>query len=107
MGYHDLSNEEIVFLYNVAKSVVTQYEDTFLNSSLKQSLSTDMGIIEVRTLISDDVIETLSKSKHYTIMKNVMSKLENIYDLIVDTEPELVEEINKIFDIKLDESEEE
>jgi hypothetical protein len=40
-------------------------------------------------------------------MKNVMSKLENIYDLIVDTEPELVEEINKIFDIKLDESEEE
>jgi hypothetical protein len=106
MGYHNLSNEEIVFLYNVAKSVVKQYEETFISNSLKQSLSTDVGIIEVRTSISDDIIETLSKSKHYTIMKDVMGKLEKIYDLIVDTDPELVEEINKIFDLKIEDTEE-
>lgn len=97
MSYHNLTNEEIVFLYYVSSSVVTQYDEAFTDRSLTQSLTTDDSIIETVIELPSELIEELLKSKHYTMMKKVMLKLKPIYELIKETDPELVESIDDIF----------
>lgn len=101
MAYQNLTNEEIVFLYYVAISVVSQYEETFRNNSIKQSISPDgMSVFEINTDLPPDLVEELSKSKHYVMMKDIKEKMHPIYVLIKEVEPEIVEEIDKIFNYK-------
>lgn len=99
-GYHNLSNEEIVFLYNVANAVVSQYEEAYAESSLTQSISTDIGLMEVKTELPKELLDEMLKSKHYTLMKQVVEKLNPIYSLIKDAEPELIIDIDDLFNYK-------
>jgi hypothetical protein len=103
MSYHNLSNEEIVFLYYVGNSVVSQYEEVYKDSTLTQSISTDMGLMELKTELPKELLDEMLKSKHYLIMKQIVKKLQPIYILIKDVEPELVEEMDKLFNYKLKE----
>lgn len=97
MSYHNLTNEEIVFLYYVASSVVEQYEETFTDESITQTLPTEIGSVEVTIDLPKDFIEEIRESKHYTIMKQVYIKLKPIYELIKEVEPEIVEAIDNLF----------
>ncbi len=97
MSYHNLTNEEIIFLYNVSSSVVQQYEETFNEETITQTLPTDLGSIEVTIGLPADFLEEIRESKHYTIMKQVHIKLTPLYHLIKEAEPELVEEIDNLF----------
>jgi len=100
MSYHSLTNEEIVFLYYVSSSVVLQYDEAFADKSLTQSLATDTSLIQTVIELPQDLIDELLKSKHYVMMKDIASKLKPIYDLIKDTEPEMVDEIDQLFNHK-------
>ncbi len=97
MSYHNLTNEEIIFLYNVSSSVVEQYEETFDEKSITQTLPTDLGSLEVTIGLPAEFLQEIRESKHYTIMKQVYIKLKPLYDLIKEAEPELVEEIDNLF----------
>lgn len=97
MSYHNLTNEEIIFLYNVSSSVVEQYEETFDGKTIKQTLPTEMGSIEVTIGLPADFLEEIKESKHYTVMKQVYIKLKPLYELIKEAEPDLVQEIDNLF----------
>jgi hypothetical protein len=97
MSYHNLTNEEIVFLYYTASSVVKQYDAAFSDQSFTQSLMTEESIIQTVIDLPPDLIDELLNSKHYTMMKGIMLKLKPIYDLIKETQPELVEVIDDLF----------
>jgi hypothetical protein len=97
MSYYNLTNEEIVFLYFISSSVVIQYEQAFKDKSLKQSLETENGVIETVYKLPDHLVEELLASKHYILMKEISVKLEHLYQLIKDTEPEMVENVDKLF----------
>lgn len=97
MSYYNLTNEEIVFLYNVSASVVRQYENAFDDQSITQTLPTDLGSVEVTIGIPDDFLQEIKESKHYTIMKQVYLKLAPLYEMIKDVEPKLVETIDDLF----------
>lgn len=97
MSYHNLTNEEIVFMYYVSSSVVLQYDDAFTEKSLTQSIATDVSVIETTIELPQDLIDELLKSQHYLLMKEISIKLKPIYDLIKETEPEMVEKINELF----------
>lgn len=104
MSYNNLTNEEIVFLYYVATSVVLQYDSTFDDKSITQSLSTDDGIVfEVTTELDKDLIEELLDSKHYLLMKDIAGKLKPIVDMIKEVEPDMVQAIDELFHFKNDE----
>jgi hypothetical protein len=100
MSYHNLTNEEIIFLYFVGTSVVTQYEEAFDDNSLTQSIATDLGVMEVKTEISKELLEEMLKSKHYVMMKEIVNKLHPIYILIKEAQPEMVSEMDDIFNYK-------
>lgn len=97
MSYHNLTNEEIIFLYNVSSSVVEQYEETFDEKSITQTLPTDLGSVEVTIGLPAEFLQEIRESKHYTIMKQVYIKLKPLYQLIKEAEPELVQEIDNLF----------
>lgn len=97
MSYHNLTNEEIIFLYNVAASVVTQYDETFDEKSITQTLPTELGSVEVTIGLPAEFLQEIRESKHYTIMKQVYIRLKPLYELIKEAEPELVEEIDSLF----------
>ena len=101
MAYHNLTNEEIVFLYYMSASVISQYEETFTDETIIQSLPTNNGVIEVTIGLPKDFVEEIMQSKHYTIMKDVNNKLKPIYELIKDVEPEIVAVIDDLFIKKL------
>lgn len=100
MSYYNLTNEEIIFLYYVSSSVVIQYDEAFTNKSLKQSVATDTSIIETVLELPQDLIDDLLKSKHYTMMKDISSKLKPLYELIKDSDPEMVNLIDELFNHK-------
>jgi hypothetical protein len=97
MSYHNLTNEEIIFLYNVSSSVVEQYEETFDGKTITQTLPTEMGSVEVTIGLPADFLEEIKESKHYTVMKQVYIKLKPLYELIKEAEPDLVQEIDNLF----------
>lgn len=100
MSYHNLTNEEIVFLYYVSYSVIKQYETTFTDKSITQTLPTDQGVVEITTGFPEEFVEEIMQSKHYTLMKDIHKKLSPIYELIKEVEPELVESLDSIFNFK-------
>lgn len=100
MSYHNLSNEEIVFLYKVADSIVRQYQDVYDARVLQQRIPTEMGLINVDTPIPQDMIEDLLRGKHYLFMKSIRDKLKPLTELIIEAQPEILESVMTIFQSK-------
>lgn len=97
MSYHNLTNEEIVFLYKVAQSITRQYEDVHKAKVIQQRVPTELGVINVETPIPKDLIDEMLQGKHYLFMKSIRDKLHNITELIVEAQPEILETVMSIF----------
>ena len=98
MSYHNLTNEEIVFIYLFSKSIKEQYEIVFENKSISQNIPTELGTMKVETLIPGEVLSEMLEAKHYLLMKSIYDKLKPLYEIIEDVEPEIVNEIKPIFE---------
>ncbi len=104
MSYYNLTNEEIVFLYYVAISVTIQYDETFDDGSITQSISTDNGVVlEIKTDLPEDLIDEILESKHYLLMKEIANKLKPLVEIIKDVEPDMVASIDALFHFKKEE----
>lgn len=97
MSYHNLSNEEIVFLYYVAKNITKQYENVHHEKLLHQNVPTEFGMIQVNTPLPEDLLDQMLKSEHYVFMKSIETKLKFIVELIEEAEPELSKKVKQIF----------
>lgn len=100
MSYHNLTNEEIIFLFGIARSIKNQYEEAYAEQIIQQDVPTQFGVMKVETIIPKEVREEMLKSNHYLYMSSIYDKLHPIYDIIKDVEPDVVEKIENIFDKK-------
>ena len=100
MSYHNLTNEEIVFIYLFSKSIKDQYEKVFENKVISQNIPTKFGTIEVDTEVPSEVISEMLDTKHYILMRSICSKLLPLYEIIEDVEPEIVDVIKEVFEKK-------
>ncbi len=100
MSFHNLSNEEIVFLFFVSKSIVDQYETVYNDQVIEQTIPTDFGVMKLGTAIPKELVEEMLKSKHYLFMKSINEKLLPIYEIIKDVESDLVQEVEILFEKK-------
>lgn len=97
MSFHNLTNEEIVFLFFVSKSIKEQYENVYNNEVIEQTIPTDFGVMKLGTAVPKELLEEMLKSKHYRFMKSINDKLLPIYEIIKDVDPDLVSEIEILF----------
>lgn len=98
MSYHNLTNEEIIFLFTVARNIKLQYEEAYAQQIIQQDVPTQFGVMKVETIIPEQVRDEMLKSKHYMFMSSIYDKLLPIYDIIKDVEPDTVSGIEGIFD---------
>ena len=94
---YGLSNEQIVFTYLSLNAVKTRYDEVLGKGQITQMIMA-MGGIETTSHISKEILDDLSQSEHYKMLKETVSVLEPIFELIRDVEPEMVNRIKATFE---------
>lgn len=101
MSYNNLTNDEIVFLYQITKAMREQYESVIKNERVEQTIiNGNEPSVTIQTDLPSDFIEEIKEGCHYKYLKAINNKLELIYTLILESEPDVVEEVEKHFSIK-------
>lgn len=102
MSYFGLTNEEIVFLYFKNKERLKEYNKILTEKSVELELSLGLGSIVMLKDLTDDQIEMIREHKQYQIIKDIDEKLSEVVDLIYDTDPDFVNEIEESTKLTID-----
>jgi len=102
MSYFGLTNEEIVFLYFKNKERLKEYNKILTEKSVELELSLGLGSIVMLKDLTDEQIEMIREHKQYQIIKDINDKLSEVVDLIYDTDPDFVNEIEESTKLTID-----
>lgn len=96
--YHNLDNEEVVFLYLSNKKFVDQYDIIFEQGGIESimDLSDSAYVVGFKQMSEQDLLD-LMEDPHYKYCVNVDKKLSPIVELIRETLPELYTKVEKSF----------
>jgi len=99
--YHNLDNEEVVFLYLSNKKFVEQYDIIFEQGGIESimDLSDSAYVVGFKQMSEQDLLDLMDDS-HYKYCINVDKKLSPIVELIRETLPELYDKVEKSFSNK-------
>ena len=82
---HELSNEELMYIYYNNKKLVDKFDKAFEEKALKSVVPTPFGLIMTRRKLSEEDINTLRNEPEYVISKNIINKLSIIIEFIEST----------------------
>jgi len=96
--YHNLDNEEVVFLYLSNKKFVEQYDIIFEQGGIESimDLSDSAYVVGFKQMSEQDLLDLMDDS-HYKYCVSVDKKLLPIVELIRETLPELYKKVEKSF----------
>lgn len=96
--YHNLDNEEVVFLYLSNKKFVEQYDIIFEQGGVESimDLSEMAYVVGFKQMSEQDLLD-LMDDPHYKYCISVDKKLSPIVELIRETLPELYKKVEKSF----------
>jgi len=99
--YHNLDNEEVVFLYLSNKKFVEQYDIIFEQGGVESimDLSDSAYVVGFKQMSEQDLLDLMEDS-HYKYCVSVDKKLSPIVELIRETLPELYTKVEKSFSNK-------
>lgn len=99
--YHNLDNEEVVFLYLSNKKFVEQYDIIFEQGGVESimDLSDSAYVVGFKQMSEQDLLN-LMDDPHYKYCVSVDKKLSPIVELIRETLPELYKMVEKSFSNK-------
>ena len=97
-NYHNLDNEEVIFLYLSNKKFIDQYSIIFENGGIESvmDLSDSAYVVGFKQLSEQDLINLLD-DPHHKYCVSVNEKLEPIVELIRETLPKLYDKVEKSF----------
>ena len=96
--YHNLDNEEVVFLYMSNKKFVDQYEFIFEQGGIESvmDLSDSAYVVGFKQMSEQDLLDLMDDA-HYKYCVSVDKKLSPIVELIRETLPELYSKVEQSF----------
>jgi hypothetical protein len=96
--YHNLDNEEVIFLYLSNRKFVEQYDIIFEQGGVESvmDLSDSAYVVGFKQMSEQDLMD-LMDDPHYKYCVSVDKKLEPIVELIRETLPELYTKVEKSF----------
>lgn len=97
-NYHNLDNEELIFVYLTNKRFVDKYNFIFEEGGIESvmDLSSDTYVVGFRKMSEQDLINLLD-DPHYKYCLSVDEKLTPIVEIIRDTIPDLYDKVEKSF----------
>lgn len=96
--YHNLDNEEVVFLYLSNKKFVEQYNIIFEQGGVESimDLSDSAYVVGFKQMSEQDLLDLMDDA-HYKYCLSVDNKLSPIVELIRETLPELYTKVEESF----------
>ena len=96
--YHNLDNEEVIFLYLSNRKFVEQYDIIFEQGGVESvmDLSDSAYVVGFKQMSEQDLMD-LMDDPHYKYCLSVDKKLEPIVELIRETLPELYTKVENSF----------
>ena len=97
-NFHNLDNEEVVFVYLTNKKFIDQYEGIFTNRGVESALdlSENAYVVSFREMSEQDLIGLLD-DPHYKYCLAVDNKLAPIVELIQEELPDLYNKVANSF----------
>ena len=93
---YGLSNEQLAFTYLSLTAVRSKYEEVLSKGNITQLIIGVSGIKHA-SYEYDEILKDISTSEHYRLLKEVISTLDPIFELIQDVEPEMVARVKEAF----------
>lgn len=97
-NYHNLSNEEIIFIYLSNEKFLDQYRFIFKDGGLETitDLPENTYIVNFKQFSEEELLE-LQQDEHYKYCLKVEEKLAPIVEIIEDSFPDLYDKVVACF----------
>ncbi len=97
-NFHNLDNEEVIFVYMTNKKFIEQYEGIFSNRGVESAvdLSDNAYVVSFKEMTEQDLLDLLD-DPHYKYCLSVEEKLAPIVELIQEELPELYNKVAASF----------
>jgi hypothetical protein len=97
-NYHNLDNEEVIFIYLTNRRFVEQYDVIFEQGGIESTvdLSEHAYVVGFKQMSEQDLLD-LTQDAHYNYCLSVDSKLGPIVEIIKETLPDLYNKVLKSF----------
>lgn len=97
-GYHNLDNEEVMFVYLTNKKFLSGYQNIFEKGGVESVLDlSETAYVVGFKAFSEDDISDLRNDNHYLYCVSVHEKLKPIVELIRGELPELYDKVKQSF----------
>jgi len=113
MNFETLNNEEWIFIYLYLSDVHQYYDDIINKGGIEHQIQGPFGDLKVFQNFDDNKIQEILSSLKYKYIKDIIKKIDPIYDIIEDSAPSLVEKVQKSvyedtksFDLNIDDEDE-
>lgn len=93
-NFHNLDNEEVIFIYMTNRKFIEQYEGIFSNRGVESAvdLSDNAYVVSFKEMTEQDLLDLLD-DPHYKYCLSVEEKLAPIVELIQEELPELYNKV--------------
>ena len=97
-GYHNLDNEEVIFIYLTNKKFLSQYNSIFEQGGVESvmDLSESAYVVGFKEMSEQDLMD-LMDDDHFKYCQAVDMKLGPIIELIREELPKLYDKVNLSF----------
>jgi len=97
-GYHNLGNEEVIFIYLTNKKFLDQYNSIFEQGGVESimDLSESAYVVGFKQMSEQDLMD-LMDDDHFMYCQAVDAKLAPIVELIREELPKLYDKVNLSF----------
>ena len=97
-NYHNLDNEEVLFIYFLNKTFVQRYSETLEIGGIEEFVEINENtVINTFKQLTDEALKEMLDSPHYNYCLKIDSKLGPIIELIRDSFPDLYDKVRQSF----------
>lgn len=105
MSFQELNNKEWVFIYTYLSEIKNHYDKILDDHGIEHVIKGPMGnTFSFFQNFSEEVLEKIYNSGKYKHLEGILNKIDPIYDIIKDSDPDMVNEVyHDVMDSKVDE----
>lgn len=96
MKFNELDNEEIVFIHTLLGDMLSAYDTVIKEKGMFHYVDSPLGKLKIFQEIDEEGIAKLNASDKLRLFRSITSKLYPIIELIADSQPELIDNVEAI-----------